>query len=141
MQEDNVLIGSFYLKYFLLKKNILNISHKLLRSAQFLEKFMEILEWSACRNKSGPSPLLNVAVYWQHPSLCLETVSDTYKQHYIGNTQVCAKMLSQILANYIDNGGRGIGLRIYVRYCWYLVSIYSSSKELFKSLLFKNTCR
>ena len=68
---------------------------------------MEILEWSACRNKSGPSPLLNVAVYWQHPSFCQETVSDTYKQHHIGNTQVCAKILSQILANNIDNGGEG----------------------------------
>ena len=26
-------------------------------------------------------------------------------------------LLLQILANNIDNGGRGIGLRIYVRYC------------------------
>ena len=58
--------------------------------------------WNAplCRNKSGPSPLLNVAVYRQS-----------------SNTEACAKKLSQILANNIDNGGRGIGLRIYVRYC------------------------
>ena len=53
-----------------------------------------------CRNKSGPSPLLNVAVYWQS-----------------SNTEACAKKLSQIIANNIDNGGREIGLRIYVRYC------------------------
>ena len=33
------------------------------------------------------------------------------------NTKACAKKLSQILVNNIDNGGRGIGLRIYVRYC------------------------
>ena len=53
-----------------------------------------------CRNKSGPSPLLNVAVYWQS-----------------SDTETCVTKLSQILANNIDNGGRGIGLRIYVRYC------------------------
>ena len=45
-------------------------------------------------------PLLNVVVYWQS-----------------SNAKVCAKKLSQILANNINNGGRGIGLRIYVRYC------------------------
>ena len=55
-----------------------------------------------CRNKSDPSPLLNVAVYWQS-----------------SNTETCVKKLPQILANNIDNGGRGIGLRIYVRYCRY----------------------
>ena len=53
-----------------------------------------------CRNKSGPSPLLNVAVYWQS-----------------SDTRTCVKKLSQILANNTDNGGRGIGLRIYVKYC------------------------
>ena len=52
------------------------------------------------RNKSGPSPLLNVAVYWKS-----------------SNTKACANRLSQILTNNIDNRGRGIGLRIYVRYC------------------------
>ena len=46
-----------------------------------------------------PAPY-NVAVYWQS-----------------NNTKACPKKLSQILANNIDNGGRGIGLRIYVRYC------------------------
>ena len=55
-----------------------------------------------CRNKSGPSLLLNVAVYWQS-----------------SDTETCVKKLSQILANNIDNRERGIGLRIYVRYCWY----------------------
>ena len=53
-----------------------------------------------CRNKSDTFPLLNFAVYWQS-----------------SDTETCAKRLSQILANIIDNGGRGIGLRIYVRYC------------------------
>ena len=54
-----------------------------------------------CRNKSDPSPLLNVAVYWRS-----------------SNTEACAKKLSQILANNIDNEGRVIGLRICVRYWW-----------------------
>ena len=53
-----------------------------------------------CRNKSGSFPLLNVAGYWQS-----------------SNTETCVKKLSQILANNIDNRGREIGLRIYVRYC------------------------
>ena len=46
--------------------------------------------------------LLNVATYWQS-----------------SNTEACAKKLSQMLAKNIDNGGRGVGLRIYVRYCRY----------------------
>ena len=53
-----------------------------------------------CRNKSGPSPLLNVAGYWKS-----------------SNSEACTKKLSQILANNIDNGGRGFPLRIDVRYC------------------------
>ena len=53
-----------------------------------------------CRNKSDHFPLFNVAVYWQS-----------------SDTEACAKKLSQILANNINNGGTGIGLRIYVRYC------------------------
>ena len=47
-----------------------------------------------------PPPLLNVAVYWQS-----------------SDTKTCVKKLSEILANNIDNEGRGIGIRIYVRYC------------------------
>ena len=46
---------------------------------------------SFCRNKSGPSPLLNVAVYWKS-----------------SNTKACAKKLSHILANNIENWGRGL---------------------------------
>ena len=60
--------------------------------------------------KSDPFPFLNVAAYWRS-----------------SNTEAYAKKLSQILANNIDNGGRGISLRIYVRYCryWtYLVMLY-----------------
>ena len=61
--------------------------------------------WKLCndplyRNKSDPFPLLKVAAYWQS-----------------SNTKACTKKLSQIFANNIDNGERGIGLRIYVRYC------------------------
>ena len=91
----------FYLPIFL--KFCGNISHKLLRPSKFLEKFLEILEWSFFRNKSGPSPLLNVAAYWMS-----------------SNTEACAKKLSQILANNTDNGGKEITLRIYVRYCRFL---------------------
>ena len=64
---------------------------------------MKNLEWSTLRNKSGPFPLIKVAVYRQS-----------------SNTEACAKKLSQILANKINNGGRGIGLRIYVRYFSYM---------------------
>ena len=53
-----------------------------------------------CRNKSGPSPLLNVAAYWK-----------------TSNTEACAKKLSQILVGNIDNRGRVVGVRICVRYC------------------------
>ena len=51
------------------------------------------------RNKSGPFPLLNVAGCWKS-----------------SNTKACAKKLSQIIANNVNNRGREIGLRIYVRY-------------------------
>ena len=90
----------FYLPNFL--KFCDNISHKLLRPSQFLEKFMEILEWSALQRYIRPLPLLNVAGYWKN-----------------SNTEACVEKLSQILANNIDHGRRGIGLRIYVRYCSY----------------------
>ena len=33
------------------------------------------------------------------------------------STEASAKKLSEILADNIDNAGRGTGLRIYVRYC------------------------
>ena len=56
-----------------------------------------------CRNKSSPFPLLNVAEYLQS-----------------SNTEACAKNLSQILTNNIDNRERGIGLRIDVRYYRFL---------------------
>ena len=40
---------------------------------------------------ADPSPLLNVAVYWQS-----------------SNTKSCTKKLPQILANNVDKGGRGL---------------------------------
>ena len=47
----------------------------------------------------APFPLLNVAAHWKS-----------------SNIEACAKKLSQILANNIDNGGRGVSLRIDVRF-------------------------
>ena len=49
-------------------------------------------------NQDAP-PLINVVAYWKN-----------------SNTEACAKKLSQIIANNIDNGRRGIGLIIYLRY-------------------------
>ena len=66
-----------------------------------------------CSNKSATSPLLNVAAYWQS-----------------GDTEACAKKLSQILVNNTDNGGRGIGHRIYMRYCGFKKKSHSFSKSL-----------
>ena len=77
---------------------VYNISHKLLKLNSW-KKFRKFWNGPLCRNKSSPSPLLNVAVYWQ--------------SSYV---KACAKKLSQILANSIGNMGRVIGLRIYVRY-------------------------
>ena len=74
-------------------------SHNLLRPSQFLEKFMEILNGPLCRNKSGPYPPLNVAAYWKS-----------------SNTEACGKNLPQILASNIYSGGRGLGLRTYLKY-------------------------
>ena len=108
-----------------------------MRPSQFLEQLLVILQWSTLQKqimplhllmlqhtgrlatpklapincirylqttlamgKGGSSPLLNVAAYWEssnNRSLCQETVSDICKQHW--------------------SWGRGIGFRIYVRYC------------------------
>ena len=46
---------------------------------------------SLCWNKSGPFPLLNVAVYWQS-----------------SDTETCAKRLSQILQTTLIMGGGGL---------------------------------
>ena len=82
MQYDNkVVLGDFKLKP---NKPIINISHNLLRSSQFLEKFLEILEWSTLYKQIRPLPstqCCSILEEWQHRSLCEETVSDTCKQH------------------------------------------------------------
>ena len=65
-----------------------------------------------CRNKLDPCSPLNVAAYWQN-----------------SQTKACAKKLSQIFANNIDNGGRGIGLRICGRYCSFL-SLHATLKYI-----------
>ena len=91
----------FYLPIFL--KFCDNISHKLLRSSQFLENFLEILEWSFFQKQIRPLPLLNVAAYCKNSNAkacAKKTISDTYKQHW--------------------KWGREIALRIYVRYCRFL---------------------
>ena len=64
------------------------------------KNFLKFWNGPLCKNKSGPSPLLNVIAYCQS-----------------SNTKACVRKMSQILAKIIDNRGRGIGLRIYVRYC------------------------
>ena len=48
----------------------------------------------------GPSPYSFFTAYWKS-----------------SNTKACVKNLSHILASNIDNGGKEIGLKIYVRYC------------------------
>ena len=94
----------FYLPNFL--KFCDNISHKLLRPSQFLEKVLEILESFTLEQYITPLPILKVAVYWKS-----------------SNTKACARKLSQIIANNIGNRGRGISLKIYVRYCNYELRI------------------
>ena len=51
---------------------------------------------------------------------------------YIG--RVYTRKLSQILANNIDNRGRGIGLRIYVRYCSMFPNIFHRSMTYSKPM-------
>ena len=77
-----------------------NISHKLLRPSNSWKKLWKFWNGPLSRNKSFPFPLLNVVAHWQS-----------------SNTETCSKKLSKILANNIDNGWSGIGLRIYVKYC------------------------
>ena len=71
-----------------------------MRLSQFLENLWKFWNGPLWRNKSGPFSPLNVAGYWKS-----------------SNTKACAKKLSLILANNIDHGGKGVGFRIYVRYC------------------------
>ena len=92
---------------YLTSSNFVTISHKNYGDqVNSWKNFWKFGNVSLCRNKSAPSPLLNVAAYWQS-----------------SNTKACAKklantsLLPQILANNTDNGERRIGLRIYVRYC------------------------
>ena len=55
------------------------------------KNFWKFWNGPLCRSKSGPFPLLNVAAYWGS-----------------SNTKACAKKLSQILVNNVDNGGGGM---------------------------------
>ena len=97
LSENQITTDFIYLTF----SNFVTISHinywDQVNSWKNLWKFWN---GSLCRNKSDPFPLPNVVAYWKSIT-----------------TEACAKKLYQILANNIDNGGRGIGLKIYVRYC------------------------
>ena len=56
-----------------------------------MKMFWKFWNGPLCRNKSGPSPLLNVVVYWQS-----------------SNAEACANQLSQILSKIVDEWGRGL---------------------------------
>ena len=104
---------------------VYNISYKLLRLTQFVQKFLENLLGLLCTNSSTPSTLLNVAVYWES-----------------SKPEGCAKKLSQILANNIENGEKGIGLTSYMTYCrndseWGLLCHRNYANDLREALLFK----
>ena len=75
-------------------------------------------------NQAPPS-LLNVATYCKS-----------------SNSKAFAKKLSQILVNNIDNGGKEIGLRIYVKYCSYslveICSLYELCSGFSDGLKFEN---
>ena len=86
-----------------------NISNKLLRPSQFLEKLIEILKWSILQK------------WIRSPSQCWACWKNS-------KTEACARKLPQILANNIDHGGRGISLRIYVWYCGCKISNFLQFK-------------
>ena len=73
-----------------------NISHKLLRSRQFLGKFQEILEWFTLQKSQAP-PLTKCCGIWEDGKS--------------SNTEACTKKLSKIFAANIYVG-EGVGLRI-----------------------------
>ena len=85
---------------YLTSSNVVTISHiNCWDQVNSWKNLWELCNDPIWRNKSGSFPLLNVAAYWKS-----------------SNTEARAKTLCQILANNIDNGGKEIGLRIYVRY-------------------------
>ena len=65
---------------------------------------MEILEESTLQKKCQALPLLNVAAYWKS-----------------SNTDVCARRLSQILTNNIDNEGKSTAQNL----CEVFAALYS----------------
>ena len=111
-----IFASSFFANYFQIIRYILSKLVNLIKSENgnkpiksHINYWNQVNSWKhfwkfwngpSCRKKSGPFPLLNVAAYWQS-----------------SDSGACVKKLFQILANNIDHGGRGIDLRIYVRYC------------------------
>ena len=84
----------------LTSSNFVRISHiKNWNQFNSWKNFWKFRNGPPCKNKLGLSTLLIVAVYRQS-----------------SNTKTCAKKQSQILANNIDNEGRGICFR-FVKYC------------------------
>ena len=86
--NNNIDSQAIALKLFIVLPSLnaafYNISHIQLKPSQFPEKkFWRFWNDPLCRNNSGSTPLLNVAVHWKiaTPKLCPETVSDTCKQH------------------------------------------------------------
>ena len=59
LPEKQIATDFIYLTF----SNFETISYKLLRPSQFLEKFMEILEWFIWQRQIMSLPLINVAGY------------------------------------------------------------------------------
>ena len=75
------------------------------------ENLWKLWNGPLCWNKSGSLPLLNVTGYWKSR-----------------NTKACAKKLSQILANNIDHGGRGL----VSEFMWSIVNRYLAKPKCYK---------
>ena len=108
----------FYLPIFL--KFCDNISHKLLRSSQFLENVLEILEWSFFQKQISPSP----------PYSMLKHIGRVATSTHVPKH-------SQILANNIGNGGG----RLLSEFMWGIVGFWGRQRRGFTISygLFANT--
>ena len=102
LSENQITTDFIYLTF----SNFVTISHiNYWHQVNSWKNLWKLWNGPLCRNKSDSFPILYVASYWKS-----------------SNTEAFAKTLFQILANKIANEWRGIGLRIYVRYCRYQIS-------------------